>query len=137
MHVVFKDNSMAYLRFSAILVKQIVILGALISLTQNLFCQNELKDATGTWLVLSGNHQIGEKWKIPTVGIIRYYNLSESTEFGFFRTGLTYATNNGYNFTIGAAYLDTQPFDHNEFETLTTQIWTYEEVCYNSTSYNT
>ncbi len=125
---------MAHFRYS---LKKICFLSVLVILTQQAFSQNELVNGTGSWLVLGGNHQISEKWKIPTVGIIRYYNINERTEFGFFRTGLTYAPNKKYNFTLGTAYLDTQPFDHNEFETLTTQIWTYEEFCHNSSFYNT
>ena len=118
-------------------IKKIFFLVTSILISQASYPQSEMKDATGTWLVIAGNHQIAEKWKIPTVGIIRYYNLSEATEFGFFRTGLTYSPNTNYNFTLGVAYLDTQPFDHNEFETLTTQKWTYEEFCYNSNFYRT
>lgn len=125
---------MTHFRYS---IKKIFFLVTSILISQASYPQSEMKDATGTWLVIGGNHQITEKWKIPTVGIIRYYNLSEATEFGFFRTGLTYAPNSNYNFTLGAAYLDTQPFDHNEFETLTTQKWIYEEFCYNSNFYRT
>lgn len=125
---------MAYFGYSA---KKIAFLIIAILIAEASYPQSEIKDATGTWLVIGGNHQIAEKWKIPTVGIIRYYNLSEATEFGFFRTGLTYSPNTNYNFTLGVAYLDTQPFDHNEFETLTTQKWIYEEFCYNSNFYRT
>ncbi|MDT0605750.1 DUF2490 domain-containing protein [Croceitalea rosinachiae] len=127
---------MVHFRYTAILLKQLVFIIICIALTQNLFCQNELKDATGTWLVISGNNSIAKKWRIPTVGVIRAYNLAETTEFGFFRTGLTYAPNAKYNFTLGAAYLDTQPFDHDEFETLTTQVWTYQEFCNSTKLYN-
>jgi len=95
--------------------------------------QESLKEATGTWLVLAGNHEIAPQWKIPTVGILRYYNIAEQAEFGFFATGLTYAPNHRNSFTLGTAYLDTQPFEHNEFETHTSQTWLYEEFCYNTT----
>lgn len=105
-------------------------------LTHPLLSQNDLDNSPGSWLVFSGNHHIGEHWKIPTVGILTYYNLAEQTEFGFFRTGITYAPNSKNNYTLGLAYLDTQPFDHNEFETLTTQQWIYEEFCHNSDFYN-
>ncbi|WP_350284874.1 DUF2490 domain-containing protein [uncultured Croceitalea sp.] len=127
---------MAKYRYSAGIIRKVLLLGMVILFTQTLFSQHEVRDATGTWLVVSGTNSIAEKWRIPTVGIIRAYNLAETTEFGFFRTGLTYAPNTKYNFTVGAAYLDTQPFGHDEFETLTTQVWTYQEFCYNTKLYS-
>ena len=79
-------------------------------------------------MVIHGSNQISENWSIPTVMILREYNLTEETEFGFFRTGLTYKIKPNLKVTGGIAYLDTQPFDHDEREKLTTQFWVYEEL---------
>ncbi|WP_343487262.1 DUF2490 domain-containing protein [Allomuricauda sp. d1] len=98
----------------------------------SLSAQSEIEDTFGSWLVISGNNKIAEKWSIPTESVIRYYDGFYKTEFLFFRSGITYVPNSKYNFSLGAAYLDTQPFDHTEFETLTTQFWLYEEFCLNS-----
>lgn len=111
--------------------KIVIIHLVYIGLPENAIAQEDLRDATGTWLVIAGNLELREHWKVPTVGIVRYYNLAEQTEFGFFRTGITYAPNKKNNLTLGVAFLDTQPFDHFEFESLTTQFWLYEEYCRN------
>lgn len=127
---------MKHLCFLNTFLKKIIFTCLLTAFTTTLFSQSDLDNAPGSWLVFSGNHHIGEQWKIPTVGIVTYHNLMERTEFGFFRTGITYAPTSKNKYTLGVAYLDTQPFDHHEFETLSTQKWIYEEFCHNSKFYN-
>lgn len=122
--------------FLSSFLKRIIFICLTVVFTHPLLSQNDLDNSPGSWLVFSGNHHIGEQWKIPTVGIVTYYNLTEQTEFGFFRTGITFAPNRKNNYTLGVAYLDTQPFDHHEFETLTTQKWIYEEFSHNSEFYS-
>ncbi|MEM8998885.1 MAG: DUF2490 domain-containing protein [Bacteroidota bacterium] len=85
------------------------------------------KEGTGTWMLLSGSHQISEKLKIPTVGILRYASFMDENEFGFLRTGLTYTPNDTFHLTMGIAYLDTEPFEHDQEDIQTTQFWLYEE----------
>ncbi len=90
--------------------------------------QENNKDHPGSWMVFSMDNEISEKWSVPVVGILCYENWAEQTEFGFARTGLTYKSGKNLNLTLGAAYVDSQPLYHHEFETLTTQFWLYEEV---------
>lgn len=96
--------------------------------TATLKSQEEVKNDVGSWMVFSADNQISERFSVPVVGILCYENLTQQTEFGFIRTGLTYRTNSNLKFTLGAAYVDSQPLNHHEFETLTTQFWLYEEA---------
>ena len=101
-----------------------------------MFCslqgQQEGSGTAGSWLVVAGQNSISEKWGFPTVGILRTDRFMEKTAFGFFRTGVTYMPHKKIAYTLGVAYLDTQPFHHTEYENLTTQQWTYEEFSYNT-----
>lgn len=90
--------------------------------------QENSKDAIGSWMVFSMDNQLSERWSIPIIGILSYENWAEQTEFGFIRTGISHNTNPNLELTMGFAYVDSQPLDHHEFETLTTQFWLYEEV---------
>lgn len=90
--------------------------------------QENSKNEVGSWMVFSMDNQLSEHWSIPIVGILSYENWAEQTEFGFARTGLSYKTHPNLKFTLGVAYVDSQPLYHHEFETLTTQFWLYEEV---------
>ncbi|MEN1785138.1 MAG: DUF2490 domain-containing protein [Bacteroidota bacterium] len=86
------------------------------------------KNSPGTWMVFALDNPLSEKWRIPIVGILCNENLATQTEFGFIRTGLSYQTNPSLKLTLGAAYVDSQPFYHHEFDRLTTQVWLYEQA---------
>ncbi len=90
--------------------------------------QENTKTDIGSWMVFSMDNQLSEKWSVPVVAILCYENWAEQTEFGFVRTGLTYKTSPTLKLTLGTAYVDSQPLYHHEFETLTTQVWVYEQA---------
>ena len=98
-----------------------------------MLAQENSKVDVGSWMVLALDNQLSERWSIPVVGILCYENVAEQTEFGFLRSGLSYKVNATTKLTLGAAYVDSQPLYHHEFETLTTQFWLYEEIGIKST----
>ncbi len=100
---------------------------ALVGTASKSFTQEHPKDATGTWMEMFGENAISKKWSIPVAGVLRQYDLAQETEFAFLRTGITYKMNDRFETTFGTAYLDTQPFGHDDSETLNTQFWLYEE----------
>lgn len=89
--------------------------------------QEQEKNTVGSWMVLSMNNQISEMWSVPVVGILYYENGAAQTEFGFIRTGLTYRFNPKLRLTLGGAYVDLQPLEHNNPTRLTTLLWIYEQ----------
>ena len=90
--------------------------------------QENTQANVGSWMVLSMDNEISERWSVPIVGILSYESMAEGTEFGFVRSGITYRNSPNLKLTLGTAYVDSQPFDHHEFESLTTQFWLYEEA---------
>lgn len=93
-----------------------------------LSAQGSLRDATGTWYTLGGNAEVKEQWSVPVLGILREYNLMEQAEFAFVQAGVRYTTVKKTTLGLGMAYLDTQPFEQNEFDSRTKQYWAYGEV---------
>jgi hypothetical protein len=91
------------------------------------FSQESIKDATGSWTMISSENAINSRWSIPAEGILRSYNLYESTEFGLLRTGITFNYNPLNSLTVGIVHIDSQPFDHYDSESLATQFWLYEQ----------
>ena len=89
--------------------------------------ENDKKDL-GSWMVFAINNKISERWSLPVVGILSYESMEDGAEFGFVRSGITYRNSPNLKLTLGTAYVDSQPFDHHEFESLTTQFWLYEEA---------
>jgi len=98
--------------------------------------ENDKKDL-GSWMVFAIDNKISERWSLPIVGILSYESMEDGAEFGFVRSGVTYKTGPDLKFTLGTAYVDSQPFDHDEFESLTTQFWLYEEVTHATGPYFT
>lgn len=90
--------------------------------------QENNNNAIGSWMVLSIENKVSEKWSIPVVSILSYENWTEQPEFGFIRTGLSYKNSPNLKFTLGLAYIDSQPLYHNEPKNLTKQYWIYEEA---------
>lgn len=82
----------------------------------------------GSWVVLAGRHQISEHWSIPTVGILRHFEVFDRYEFAFFRTGATYTSKNKTDMTLGYAFLDSEAYIENDRASETTQHWLYGEV---------
>ncbi|NNC33772.1 MAG: DUF2490 domain-containing protein [Croceitalea sp.] len=91
------------------------------------FAQQSLEDATGTWVVISGENALNRQWSVTTEGILRSYNMYESTEFGLLRSGITFHFNTFNDISLGLVHLDSQPFDHSDPDALTTQFWIYEQ----------
>ncbi|NHF59447.1 DUF2490 domain-containing protein [Flavobacteriaceae bacterium TP-CH-4] len=91
------------------------------------------EDCFGTWAVVSGDHRISEKLSIPTVGVLRHYELFQHYEFAFVRTGLTYRFNGTLSGTVGYAYLDSEPFIISPEAKGAQQHWLYEELVLKST----
>jgi len=120
-------NTIAMCKKTALVKSPLVLVGYFLVLTLGM-AQQTGNDTPGSWMVFSTDNQFSEKWSVPVVGILCMKSWAEQTEFGFLRAGLSYKTAPHLKLTLGAAYVDTQPLDHHEFETLTTQIWVYEEA---------
>ena len=90
--------------------------------------QKEKEDCLGTWTVVSGKHILSERFSIPTIGILRNYEIFHRYEFVFFRTGLTYKISPRLSGTMGYAYLDSQPFIESPEALGAQQHWLYEEL---------
>lgn len=85
------------------------------------------ENRAGSWLVISGNNKIHERWSIPTVGILRHHDILEQYEFAFFRTGVSYQLNPSSTFTTGVAHLSSKNYTGSEEFKNATQFWVYEE----------
>lgn len=90
--------------------------------------QKEQEEFFGTWVVVAGNNRISEKFSIPTVGILRHYELFKHYEFAFIRTGLTYQITPNVSGTLGYAFLDSEPFVISPEAKGVRQHWMYEEL---------
>ncbi len=90
--------------------------------------QREKEDCFGTWAVIAGNHQISDRWSIPTVGVLRHYEIFSHYEFAFARTGLTYHFNPKLSGTVGYAFLDSEPFIVSPEAKGAQQHWLYEQL---------
>lgn len=85
------------------------------------------ENVSGSWLVISGQNKIHEKWSVPVIGILRHNAMFETYGFSFVRTGLSYRLNTASTFTGGMAYLDSRNRDElQEVETVS-QFWLYGE----------
>lgn len=85
------------------------------------------ENRSGSWLVISGNNKIHERWSIPTVGILRHHDMFEQYEFAFFRTGISYQFSKSSIFTTGVAYLRSKNYTGSEEFKNASQFWVYEE----------
>ena len=123
------------MRFNLHLLK-ISLLTGLFTLNFNnqTLAQENTADGLGTWLVVAGKAHVNEKWSIPFCGILREYNIAQQTEFGFLQAGLGYKLNPKTSLSVGAAYLDRHPFEH-DYDQATNQFWLYHQVAYKATNY--
>ena len=130
---VFESNSMENpKKFVREFVTGLLLVTIVHSENNLLLAQESSKVDVGSWMVLSLDNELSERWSIPVVGILCYENVVERTEFGFLRSGISYKVNENTEVTFGAAYVDSQPLYHHEFESLTTQFWLYEEFAFKS-----
>ena len=58
-----------------------------------------------SWYILHADSKISERWRIPTIGIIRYHDIFDDREFSFISSGLSYSNHQNCSFTTGFAYL--------------------------------
>ena len=90
--------------------------------------QKDKENCLGTWTVVSGKHVLSERFSIPTIGILRNYEVFHRYEFVFFRTGLRYRISPKFSGTWGYAYLDSKPFIDSPEGLGVQQHWLYEEL---------
>lgn len=107
---------------------RILFVALIFSIHFNCRSQKEKEDCLGTWTVVSGKHVVSERLSIPTIGILRNYEVFHRCEFTFFRTGLTYQISPKFSGTLGYAYLDSKPFIDSPEALGTQQQWLYEEL---------
>ncbi|WP_188112053.1 DUF2490 domain-containing protein [Aquimarina sp. RZ0] len=88
--------------------------------------QKNRNDITlGSWVIVSGTNRLSKRWSIPTVGILRHYDIFKSYELSFFRSGFTYAVNPKLDVTLGYGYLDSDSYIN--YKPGTRQHWLYQE----------
>ena len=109
-------------------IQLLAIIMLFLSVTSPGFGQNTDRNTMGSWMVFSMDNQLTERFSLPVVGILCTEDLAQQTEFGFIRSGISYAPNPRTKVTLGIAYVDSQPLHHYEFESLTTQFWLYEQA---------
>ncbi|MEP5914321.1 MAG: DUF2490 domain-containing protein [Flavobacteriaceae bacterium] len=89
--------------------------------------QSLKENKSGSWLVLSGNNKVHDRWSIPTVGILRHHDIFQQYEFAFVRTGISYKISQASTFTTGVAYLNSKTYMESTAINRASQFWIYEE----------
>jgi hypothetical protein len=112
---------------------KILFVALIFSIHFNCRPQKEKGDCLGTWTVVSGKHVISDRLSIPTIGILRNYEVFHRYEFAFFRTGLTYQISPKFSGTLGYAYLDSKLFIDSPEALGAQQQWLYEELSHKMT----
>lgn len=79
-----------------------------------------------SWYILHADSKISERWRIPTIGIIRYHDIFDDREFSFISSGLSYSNHQNCSFTTGFAYLNSASGEESISETNSTQYWLFE-----------
>ena len=94
---------------------------------QPFYAQNSEENEYGSWLVLCGTTRIHQNWSIPTVGIVRHYQMLDTYGFFFLRTGASYRVSNSSTFTGGVALLNSNSNLEPNDVVNTNQLWIYGE----------
>lgn len=95
----------------------------------NSSAQKNREEVLGTWTIVAGSHRVSDRISIPTVALLRHYEILYHYEFFFFRTGISYDFSPKVCGTIGFARLDSEPFiQSKEAKSAFYQNWLYEEL---------
>ncbi len=87
---------------------------------------------SGSWLEFYGDNKIHEKWSIPFAGILHHYDVFETRDFTFVRTGISHRLNPTSAITVGIAYVNSKVYNELSEPSLTFQYWLYEEFVLNN-----
>lgn len=86
--------------------KQIILILTL-SVSLNLFSQNNAEDKLGAWYMYGGSHKISTKWKLKSLAHFRLFETTNDLQQLLVRGAGNYTINKTLNASVGYAYLNT------------------------------
>lgn len=86
----------------------------------------------GSWMVVSGENRVTEKWSVPTVFVLRHYETFQENEFAFLRTGISLKISKTQSISVGPAYLNSRLYETEYNRNPSQQFWLYTETTLNS-----
>ena len=95
------------------------------SLWHGIYGQTE--NQPGTWMVISVNSKLNDRWRVPVVGILKHQNMLDDYGFAFVRTGASFQISERSSVLGGMAFLNSNSYDDLEGDTNSSQVWYYGE----------